>query len=253
MKKLFKLMLVLTTIFVLCVFSACSNGADNTDNTADDITNEQTENNDADTDINVDEDIDTENNDENSDEDTNNEEQDNTINDNSGNDSESNSNTNQNESTNTENENNTNSESDNNTNNNELSFGQTLLSDFRGRVTADPAISAQALADALLTNPAIQFAGGSMPVEPGLLTGFDNAEITGFSEGVMFAPAIGSIPFVGYIFILEDGADVNAFMSTLSSNANPRWNICVTADETVVDSVGNTVFFVMCPSSADGE
>ena len=92
-----------------------------------------------------------------------------------------------------------------------------------------------------------------MGIEPGMQMGFDNAEITGFSEGALFAPMIGTIPFIGYVFILEDGADVDAFKETLKSNANPRWNICTEAEETVVESVDNKVFFVMCPAAFEEE
>ncbi len=126
-------------------------------------------------------------------------------------------------------------------------MGQILHADFVAQLDKDPAASAQQIADTLLQNSVIEFAGASMAVEPDLLMGFGNAEITGFKEGVMFAPAIGSIAFVGYIFILEDGTDPAAFTETLSSNADPRWNICVEAEETVIDCVGNTVFFLMCP------
>ncbi|MBQ8298120.1 MAG: hypothetical protein IJX77_10105 [Ruminococcus sp.] len=128
-------------------------------------------------------------------------------------------------------------------------IGQTLLEDFKGRVEADASLSAQELADAVLTNGVIQFAGASMPVENGLLTGFGNAEITGFSEGVMFAPTIGTIPFVGYVFTLDEGTDAAAFVQTLKGNADPRWNICTEADETIVENIGDKVFFLMCPSS----
>ena len=62
---------------------------------------------------------------------------------------------------------------------------------------------------------------------------------------------IGSIPFVGYIFILEDGADVDTFAQNLLDNCNPRWNICVTADETFCEVSGNTVFFLMSPAGTD--
>ncbi len=123
--------------------------------------------------------------------------------------------------------------------------GETLLEDFKG----NPEGTAQEIADRLLGNDVIEFAGATMPVEPGLLTGFDNAEITGFEEGVMFAPMMGTIPFVGYIFTLEDGADVDAFKQTLEANANLRWNICTEAEELTVDSEGNTVFFLMSPKS----
>ena len=126
--------------------------------------------------------------------------------------------------------------------------GAMLAEEFHALKAENAAITAQEMADAILANPMIQFGGATMEVEQGLLTGFGNAEITGFENGVMFAPMIGSIPFVGYVFTLEDGADATAFMQTLTDNADPRWNICVEADETVVENADNMVFFVMCPS-----
>ena len=112
--------------------------------------------------------------------------------------------------------------------------------------------SALDIATALSTHEVIKFGAGAMPVEPGLLSGFDNFEVTGFQEGAVFMPMIGSIAFVGYIFTLEDGADVNAFMESLKANSNPRWNICVAAEETLVSNVGNKVFFVMSPLYLEG-
>ncbi len=130
-------------------------------------------------------------------------------------------------------------------------LGETLNAEFKTYIEANPDATAQAVADTLMANPAILFAPATMPVENGLLSGFGEAEITGFSEGVMFAPMIGSIAFVGYIFKLDDGTDVDAFIQTLKDNADPRWNICVEAEETIVDCSGNTVFFVMCPKSLE--
>lgn len=128
-------------------------------------------------------------------------------------------------------------------------LGKTLLADFKAKAASG--MSAQAIAEALVGNPAIQFAGGTMPVEEGLLSGFDNAEIKGFKEGAMFLPMIGSIPFVGYVFELSDDTDASAFVSTLEKNANLRWNICVEAEEMVTGVSGRKVFFVMCPKSLE--
>ena len=122
--------------------------------------------------------------------------------------------------------------------------GTKLLADFKTMADKTP----QEIADALLTNEEIQFMPATMPVEEGFLNGF-NEEIKGFEEAVMFGPAIGTIPFVGYIFKLADGADVDAFTKTLEDNANLRWNICTEAEEMVCEAVGNTVFFVMCPKT----
>lgn len=122
--------------------------------------------------------------------------------------------------------------------------GTKLLADFRTMADKTP----QEIADALLTNEVIQFMPMTMPVEEGFLNGF-NEEIKGFKEGVMFGPMIGTIPFVGYVFTVADGGDVDAFVKTLEDNANLRWNICTEAEELIVEAEGNTVFFVMCPKS----
>lgn len=131
------------------------------------------------------------------------------------------------------------------------SVGSTLLADFKAKASASS--SALSVAEALLSNPIIAFSGGAMEVEPGFLTGFDNTEIKGFKEGAMFAPMIGTIPFVGYVFTLEDSTNASDFIATLKSSANLRWNICTSADEMITGTSGNKVFFVMCPKSFDQE
>lgn len=120
----------------------------------------------------------------------------------------------------------------------------TLMSDFKSIAKSQ---NAESIANQLIANKIIPFMPAVMPVEEGLLNGFGDAEITGFKEGAMFGPMIGTIPFIGYVFELKDETDVNQFISTLKSNANLRWNICTEADEMAVCSVDKKVFFVMCP------
>lgn len=120
----------------------------------------------------------------------------------------------------------------------------TLMSDFKSIAKSQ---NAESIANQLIANKIIPFVPAVMPVEEGWLNGFGDAEITGFKEGAMFGPMIGTIPFIGYVFELKDETDVNQFISTLKSNANLRWNICTEADEMAVCSVDKKVFFVMCP------
>ena len=68
--------------------------------------------------------------------------------------------------------------------------------------------------------------------------------LTGFTAGYQFAPMIGSIPFVGYVFETDDA---EGLQTTLLSLADPRWNICTEAAETICLTAGNHVFFTMCP------
>ena len=128
-------------------------------------------------------------------------------------------------------------------------LGTTLRDAFLSEMETNPDATPIDIANALIANPAIEFAPIVEPMLPGYLPGF-SADIDGFAEAAMFAPMIGSIAFVGYIFRLDESADVDAFIQTLTDNADPSWNICVTANETVIDAVGNTVFFVMTPGSA---
>lgn len=122
--------------------------------------------------------------------------------------------------------------------------GQKLLTRFKQVATNR---SPEEIAQLMIEGDALPFMAGAMPVEEGFLNGF-NEEVKGFSEGAMFAPMIGTIPFVGYVFKLPAGADVNAFINGLKANGNLRWNICTSAEEMVTGNVGQTVFFVMCPA-----
>ena len=134
-------------------------------------------------------------------------------------------------------------------NNSGKTLGNKLLDEFK---TVAGSGSALSVAEKLSAYPELSVLPmGAMAIEPGYLAGFDNAEITGFKEGATFAPMMGTIPFVGYVFTLEDGADVNSFISMLTSNANMRWNICTEAEETVTGSSGKKVFFVMCNKSLE--
>ena len=110
--------------------------------------------------------------------------------------------------------------------------------------------SVQEIADAAIKNEAIKFMGSTAPVEAGSLGGF-KTEITGFDEAVMFAPNISSIPFIGYVFKVSENAD--AFAENLKQNADPRWNICTEAEETIIEAKDGKVFFVMCPKELSDE
>lgn len=125
---------------------------------------------------------------------------------------------------------------------------QMVLAEFRDKVSNEGTM--EELADAIVTSEWVPFAGAVMTVEPGYLNGF-SSEITGFAEGAMFGPMIGSIPCIGYVFRLENAADAEAFMKTLRENADLRWNICTQADEMICEASDNIVLFAMTPAAFD--
>ena len=127
----------------------------------------------------------------------------------------------------------------------EKTLGNTLLAFFKEQAAEGKNITE--IAEAITTHPSIVFNCMAVEMEKGYLPGF-NEEITSFDKAVSFAPMIGSIAFVGYVFETEDA---DALIETLKANANLRWNICVEAEEMVVGKSGNKVFFVMCPKNME--
>ena len=123
---------------------------------------------------------------------------------------------------------------------------------FREAAKANAAATAEELAGVCAQNEAVALIGPMVaPIAEGWLNGFDAESITGFAEGAVFAPMIGTIPFMGYIFTLAEDADVEAFKTQLTSSANLRSNVCTEAEEMVCDNVGNKVFFVMAPKAIE--
>ncbi len=113
--------------------------------------------------------------------------------------------------------------------------------------------SAQEIADLIIQDESIPFMTATMPVEEGLLNGFGDTEIKGFTEGIMFGPMISTIPFVGYVFTLDEDTDKKAFISNLEENADLNFNICTEADEIVIDSKGDKVVVIIKPESFEDD
>ncbi len=76
------------------------------------------------------------------------------------------------------------------------------------------------------------------------LQGFSAAP-TGFSEAYCYQPMMMGQAFIGYVFRVAEGTDVEAFKKSLTDNCDPRWNICTMANTTVCESFGNLVYFSM--------
>ena len=89
-----------------------------------------------------------------------------------------------------------------------------------------------------------QFSCAAVEKNAEWLTGFDVAP-TGYSEAYCYQPMMMGQAFVGYIFRVAEGTNIEAFMTSLKNNCNPRWNICSMANTTVCESYGNLVYFSM--------
>lgn len=141
--------------------------------------------------------------------------------------------------------------------------GGKIWNAFYADITANPAATAEELANSISGAGIVPFMLGGMPLnfvaapdeEDGklYLQGFGNYDFAGLDleKSAIFMPMIGSIPFIGYIFEIPEGHTAASFIKVLEENANLRWNICVTADQMVAGSAGNKVFFLMCPETTE--
>ena len=118
-------------------------------------------------------------------------------------------------------------------------LGNTLAAIFEEEISKSNDI--ETIANRMVSVP--KFMCGATKVEEGSLTGFSK-EVTGFKKAYKVSSTINTIPFVAYIF---DTDDPDALQKTLTTLANPRWNICTRAEETVIKVHEKYVFFAMCP------
>ena len=122
-----------------------------------------------------------------------------------------------------------------------------LYADYTGvRATYDEYMAELDEADRISYEEFISYQLSVMPVEVGSewLSGFDVAP-TGYSEAYCYQPMMMGQAFIGYIFRVAEGTDVEAFKTSLTENCNARWNICTMANTTVCENYGNLVYFSM--------
>jgi len=114
------------------------------------------------------------------------------------------------------------------------------------RKTYDEYMAEMAEEDKIPYEEFISYQLAVTPVENGAewLMGF-SAVPTGFSEAYCYQPQMMGQAFIGYIFRLADGTDVEAFKTTLKNTCDPRWNICTAANTTVCENYENIVYFSM--------
>lgn len=68
---------------------------------------------------------------------------------------------------------------------------------------------------------------------------------TGYSEAYCYQPAMMGQAFIGYIFRLEEGTNMEAFKKSLTDNCVLNWNICTFANTVVCENFDNIVYFSM--------
>ena len=130
-------------------------------------------------------------------------------------------------------------------------LGASLWKEFETEAKKNPQPSAQEISNKISKSSSLPFESEAIPLNPEWIPGFKEGYAPkGYKEAFTYGPMIGAIPFIAYVFNMEDGTDISAFVTELKNNADPAWNVCVTADQTVVGSVGNMVYFLMCPASA---
>lgn len=130
-------------------------------------------------------------------------------------------------------------------------YNQQLVDRFLTYMNEESDTSAEGIANYICGIEGFPIDLSAAPVEPGYLAGLD--EFTQFSDGAAFAPMIGSIPFMGYVFLLDADVNANDVVDTIKSQANLAWNVCTEADvlltATHQDRGRNAVLVIMAPET----
>lgn len=132
-----------------------------------------------------------------------------------------------------------------------VDYNQKLIDRFNDYMATGSDFSAESIAYYICGVEGFPLDLDAVPAEKGWLAGLD--EFDQFEEAAQFAPMIGSIPFVGYVFVIDNSVDADDFIADLESRANLRWNVCTEADliltQSFTDDTKNVVMFVMCPAN----
>lgn len=85
----------------------------------------------------------------------------------------------------------------------------------------------------------------TMPVEDlSFLSGLTEVP-AGIGEAYLYQPGMMGQAYIGYLFRLTEGTDIEAFKTALKEKADLRWNICTSANTIICENYGDTVFFSM--------
>ena len=130
----------------------------------------------------------------------------------------------------------------------ENTVAQTLGRQFESEIETEKDI--EKVAKKIAENEILEISVDASQVKSGdYLSGFQK-EIKDFKNAYVIRPMIGTIPFIAYIFEVENSSE---FAEELKSSADLRWNICTEADEMHVVVRGDYVFFVMSPKNFEQE
>lgn len=130
----------------------------------------------------------------------------------------------------------------------ENTVAQTLGRQFESEIENERDI--EKVAKKIAENEILEISVDASQVKSGdYLSGFQK-EIKDFKNAYVIRPMIGTIPFIAYIFEVENSSE---FAEELKSSADLRWNICTEADEMHVVVRGDYVFFVMSPKNFEQE
>ena len=130
----------------------------------------------------------------------------------------------------------------------EDTWGYALWSAFLASAQANPEATAFDHVLSILNTDAGKALGGfveTAEVPGGFLWGFAE-EIHGFNNGAVYTASAG-FAFMSYVFVLDEGADVNAFIAELDAKKDMRWMICMPAEQFTVGAYKNIVFCSMAP------
>jgi|GEM_PF-1990175 len=130
------------------------------------------------------------------------------------------------------------------------SVGGMVAKDFLAALEENPELGVYELVDVVNNSAAVPFETMTERVDEsfGFFTGLAVSGLEGYEEAVYIAPEANWVPFMAYVFSLEEGTKANEFSAMLKESADPLWSETFLIEAApVVAYSGNKVLFVLAP------
>lgn len=124
-------------------------------------------------------------------------------------------------------------------------IGQILCEEFERIYMEEPETNIMDAMEEIRTNEEIVFMTEITTVDNTNIYGFSKDCEISFVEALWLKPTMVTIPFVAYVFVLDDDADAEVFKNNLIKCVDLKWNDTIEADEFSITNNGNYVFCVI--------
>ncbi len=126
-----------------------------------------------------------------------------------------------------------------------------LINEFHDYVSINKDVKVEELSKHLIQIERIEFKGSAKEIDEGYLDGIINYKVTDFKNGAMIKANKTKIPFIGYLFEVDQSTDTQLFIENLKTNADKQYKTLLDDEDIYIEKENNIIFFLICPDNIE--